>query len=83
MSWDSCSETYPGSSAASEVETRYRISYMEPLLPRMKAFIALHSYSQLLIFPWGDSTYKVDNYDALVRQTAVRLRDMTVQRRVF
>ncbi|XP_034232626.1 zinc carboxypeptidase-like [Thrips palmi] len=65
VSWNACSDIFPGSGAASEVETRYRIKYMEPLLPRMKAFIALHSYGQLLIFPWGDTTSKAANFDAL------------------
>ncbi|XP_052131952.1 zinc carboxypeptidase A 1-like, partial [Frankliniella occidentalis] len=56
VSWDMCSNLYPGTRAASEIETRTRMAYLSPLLDRTRAFIALHSYGQFLLFPWGHST---------------------------
>ncbi|KAK3924697.1 Levanase [Frankliniella fusca] len=47
------SETYAGPSAASEVETRNLQAHVDQYAPRMHIYISLHSYSQLLMFPWG------------------------------
>ena len=55
VSWSYCSQTFPGTAAESETETRTRVRYMEPLLPRIKALVSLHSFGQYLLYPWGST----------------------------
>ncbi|KAJ1523629.1 hypothetical protein ONE63_001472 [Megalurothrips usitatus] len=66
VSWDFCSDLFPGTRAASEVETRTRMAYMEDLLPRMKAFVALHSFGQFLLLPWGFTPAEPRDHQGLV-----------------
>jgi murein tripeptide amidase MpaA len=54
-------DTYRGPSAASEVETQVLANYITSI-PRIKAHIDFHSYSQLIMSPWAyTSTLPVDN----------------------
>ncbi len=68
-----CSETYPGASQGSEPETQALLNYVRTLYPDMRGpnptdpvneltatgmFIDLHSYSRLVLWPWG---YTYDN----------------------
>lgn len=80
-----CSETYSGPSANSEPETQAIISYVSSIFPDQKGpdpddpvselnatgmFIDLHSYSELVLWPWGytedlapnDASLKVMSY---------------------
>ncbi len=68
-STDPCDETYRGPSAASESETVRLQSFVSTLFPDQRGpndtdpapdnttgvFITLHSYSDLVIWPWGDT----------------------------
>ncbi|KAL0101516.1 hypothetical protein PUN28_018972 [Cardiocondyla obscurior] len=58
-----CSETYGGSAAFSEVETKSMSEYIASISPKLYAYIAFHSYSQLLMFPYGHTKAHLDNYD--------------------
>ncbi|XP_033123565.1 carboxypeptidase B-like [Anneissia japonica] len=49
-----CSDTYRGSSAASEPEVKSIVGFL-PQLENLKMFIDFHSYSQLILYPWGYS----------------------------
>ncbi|KAK2589253.1 hypothetical protein KPH14_007814 [Odynerus spinipes] len=60
-----CSETYAGSSAFSEVETRTLSEYLTSISDKFYAFISFHSYSQLLLFSYGHTTAHIGNYDEL------------------
>jgi len=51
---DSCAETYMGLSAGSEVEVQNAISYFRSVAPILGA-IDWHSYSELILRPWGDT----------------------------
>ncbi len=72
------SETYRGMSAASEPETQALQSFLTQLKPTLA--ISYHTYSQLVLYPWGYTGASVaqgytshraiaDKYAALVEQT--------------
>jgi len=70
-----CNLTYRGGSVASEPETIALENYIRSLFPDRRGpnrgdaapddtagvMISLHSYSELVLFPWGDSTTTVPN----------------------
>jgi carboxypeptidase T len=76
-----CYETYQGPSAASETETQAIETLIQTLFPdqRLPAldapapddatgiFITLHSYSNLVLWPWGHTTDLAPNADQLAR----------------
>ncbi|EDX14050.1 GD18387 [Drosophila simulans] len=66
-SGDPCRYDYSGPSAASELETRWMIEFIKyhVEMERIRTFISLHSYSQMIMFPYGHSAERVDNYDDL------------------
>lgn len=66
-SGDPCRYDYSGPSAASEMETKQLIKYLQENLVaiNIKTFIALHSYSQMIMFPYGHTADHVENYDDL------------------
>jgi murein tripeptide amidase MpaA len=47
------SGTYHGSAAFSEAETR-NVRWLLDTYPRIRWFIDIHSYSELVLYPWGD-----------------------------
>ncbi|KAJ8679304.1 hypothetical protein QAD02_015091 [Eretmocerus hayati] len=60
---DPCSETYAGSEAFSEIETKTLSKYIESISKKLFAYISFHSYSQLLMFPYGHTSEHLDNYE--------------------
>ena len=76
---NACNETYMGPSAASEPETQAIESYARLIFPDQRGpadsdpapataegvFISLHSYSELVLFPWGYTTTPAPNSAAL------------------
>ncbi|XP_025785809.1 carboxypeptidase A2 [Puma concolor] len=59
-----CSDSYRGPQATCEVEVKSIVNFIRSH-GRIKAFITLHSYSQLLMFPFGYTCTKPDNFDEL------------------
>ncbi|KAM5255507.1 carboxypeptidase A2 [Ctenodactylus gundi] len=59
-----CSDSYHGPRANSEVEVKAIVDFIQSH-GEIKAFITLHSYSQLLMFPYGYKCTKLDNFDEL------------------
>ncbi|KAE8750824.1 hypothetical protein FOCC_FOCC002535 [Frankliniella occidentalis] len=47
------SEHYAGPHAESEAETSNLRKYVDILAPRMRLYLALHAYGQMLMFPWS------------------------------
>ncbi|XP_014667238.1 PREDICTED: carboxypeptidase B-like [Priapulus caudatus] len=62
---DPCSDTYAGATPDSEVETRNIRDYILPIAKDIKAFITIHSYTQLWLIPWGYTTGLPSDYDDL------------------
>ncbi|XP_012531386.1 zinc carboxypeptidase [Monomorium pharaonis] len=68
FSWSNnfpCSETYPGNAPFSDIETRTMSEYIRSISDKFYAYISFHSYSQLLMFPYGYTKGHIDNYDDL------------------
>ncbi len=80
--WDSpCDETYPGPSAGSEPETAAIETFVRTLFPDQRpsdldapapddatgVFITLHSYSNLVLWPWGHTYGAAPNDTQLAR----------------
>lgn len=61
-----CSETYAGNAAFSEIETKSLSQYFDSVSNKVYAYVAFHSYSQLLLFPYGHTTDHLDNYNDMV-----------------
>ncbi|KAJ9591302.1 hypothetical protein L9F63_002152, partial [Diploptera punctata] len=61
-----CSDTYAGSSPASEIETQTLAAYITSVADKFDVYLSFHSYSQLLLFPYGHSQEKVSNYNELL-----------------
>ncbi len=74
-----CAETYRGPSAASEPETQAVVNYVQAQFPdqrgpglgdpapadAMGVFMDIHSYSQLVLWPWGFTSSPAPNGTAL------------------
>lgn len=57
-----CSDTYGGSAAFSDIETRSMSEYLSSISSKFYAYVAFHSYSQLLMFPYGHTRDHLENY---------------------
>lgn len=73
-SGDSCSQTYYGPEPFSEVEARNVRDWVAARKDRIVFFQTLHSYSQLILFPWGYTETPAPGYDAMY-DLAVRGND--------
>jgi len=60
-----CSDTYMGSQAFSEVENRNVRDFLTTNKDKIKFYNNIHSYSQLVLLPWGWGYDQPDNYDDL------------------
>ncbi|XP_015174730.1 PREDICTED: zinc carboxypeptidase-like [Polistes dominula] len=61
-----CAETYAGSGPFSDIETKSLSEYIESISDKFFAYVSFHSYSQLLLFPYGHTTAHLENYDDLL-----------------
>jgi len=55
----SCTDIFKGSAAFSEPETR-NVRHMIDTYKNIKFMIDVHSYSELVLYPWGDDDYQTD-----------------------
>jgi len=61
-----CSETYAGPSPFSEIESRLLANFLTSMSDKFDVYLAFHSYSQLLLFPFGHNNDHISNYDELL-----------------
>ncbi|XP_028167849.1 zinc carboxypeptidase-like [Ostrinia furnacalis] len=60
------SDSYAGPGPFSEIETRSLSTYIESIGDKIELYLSFHSFSQLLLIPFGNTTEPVANYhDAL------------------
>ncbi|XP_029047310.1 zinc carboxypeptidase-like [Osmia bicornis bicornis] len=62
-----CSEIYPGDKPFSETESRTMSEYIDSIHDKLFSYIAFHSYSQLLLIPYGHSNERISNYNDLLQ----------------
>ncbi|XP_011690613.1 PREDICTED: zinc carboxypeptidase isoform X2 [Wasmannia auropunctata] len=60
-----CSEIYAGSKPFSEIETKSMSEYIKSISDKFYAYISFHSYSQLLMYPYGYTKEHLDNHEDL------------------
>ena len=65
VSTDPCSNTYCGNRPYSEIEAQRVAEYIEGMAD-IQVYYTLHSHGQLWMAPWGYTTDRPENYDALV-----------------
>ncbi|NXO03667.1 CBPA2 Carboxypeptidase, partial [Rhinopomastus cyanomelas] len=73
-----CSDSYHGPSANSEVEVRSVVDFIKSH-GKVKAFLTLHSYSQLLMYPYGYKCTQPADYaelDALGKAAASSIQSL-------
>ncbi|XP_043502401.1 zinc carboxypeptidase-like [Polistes fuscatus] len=61
-----CAETYAGTGPFSDIETKSLSEYIESISDKFFAYVSFHSYSQLLLFPYGHTKAHLENYDDLL-----------------
>lgn len=61
-----CTDTYHGPSAFSEVSTKSLSNFISGIAKDLVAYFAFHSYSQLLLLPYGTNETHLDNYEKMV-----------------
>ncbi|CAG7717983.1 unnamed protein product [Allacma fusca] len=66
-SQNQCSQVYAGPSPASEPEVAHIQNYILARKDSIKLFLTFHSYSQLLLLPWGYDTPRVPDHDDLLQ----------------
>lgn len=59
---DPCSESYAGPKPFSEPETRTLSQYLNSLPEPMFMYLSLHSFSQLLLYPYGHTSQLPENH---------------------
>ncbi|XP_044733672.1 zinc carboxypeptidase A 1-like [Chrysoperla carnea] len=62
-----CDETYAGSKAFSEIEAKTLSEYVDKISKDLHAYISFHSYSQVMLIPYGHTTQHLDNFDDLLQ----------------
>jgi hypothetical protein len=62
-----CADTYRGTAAFSEVETRAASNYLRTISSITNVFISIHCYSQYWLVPWGGQAAKPSDYNELMR----------------
>lgn len=66
-----CASTYCGSAPESEKESKALADFIRENLSTIKAYLTVHSYSQLLVFPYS-YTYKLaKDYNELVSTSSL------------
>lgn len=61
-----CSDTFAGSSAFSEIETKSLSDYYKTVASKISTYISFHAYGQMLLVPFGHTTAHLGNYDDLI-----------------
>lgn len=72
-----CMNTYGGPEPESEKETKAVTDFIRSHLKSIKAYITFHSYSQMLLFPYGYTSKLPANHKVLVCRKKKNLQLLT------
>lgn len=61
-----CTEIYRGPAPFSEPSVRSMAAYITEIAEDLVAYISFHSFSQLLLIPYGYTPEHLDNYNKIV-----------------
>ena len=61
-----CSDIYAGPSPFSEKSVDVMKKFIESVADNMVAYLDFHSFSQMLLLPYGHTTMPLDNYAEMV-----------------
>ncbi|XP_055599295.1 zinc carboxypeptidase-like [Uranotaenia lowii] len=61
-----CSDTFHGPQPFSESETRGLMEYFAQHAETISTYISFHSFSQMLLLPYGHTTQHLDNHDQIL-----------------
>ena len=61
-----CSDTYLGKAPNSEPEVQNVQKFVSKVQDKVKFYQSLHSYSQLILLPWGYTTQDCPNHDNMM-----------------
>ena len=81
MNKNPCSQDYRGKSALSEPETQAVSDVLMQNRGRVLMYVTLHSYSQMILTPFGTTTTNPDNYPAMVQVAQAGLTSLAKARR--
>ncbi|XP_060662089.1 LOW QUALITY PROTEIN: carboxypeptidase B [Drosophila nasuta] len=62
-----CSDTYRGTSPASEQETKVVAEFLAKRKHNLDAYLTYHSYGQMVVYPWAYKAVKVKDANVLQR----------------
>ncbi|XP_021955309.1 zinc carboxypeptidase [Folsomia candida] len=62
-----CDDTYHGTTAFSQVETKAMSDYFNTIADRAVFFLSVHSYSQFILLPYGYSNTRYPDYNEYMR----------------
>jgi murein tripeptide amidase MpaA len=60
---NTCSDSYAGTQPFTEYEVVSMVDYYKTVVDQVRLFIAIHSYGQVLLFPWGYTADRIPDYD--------------------
>ncbi|XP_073318725.1 carboxypeptidase O-like [Pagrus major] len=66
VSFNCCSQTYPGSQPVSEPEAAAVTYFVGSRIDEFLCFLTIHSYGQLLLVPYGHPNFTAPNYNELM-----------------
>jgi len=62
-----CDDTYHGPSAFSEIETKAMSDFFDTIADRAVFFLSIHSYSQYILLPYGNTNARYPDYNEYMR----------------
>ncbi|XP_031414683.1 carboxypeptidase O-like [Clupea harengus] len=65
VSTNCCSIIYHGPEATSEAETKAVVDFVQSKSKDILCFLTIHSFGQMILFPYGHPNIKAPNYDEL------------------
>ncbi|KAB0795830.1 hypothetical protein PPYR_09891 [Photinus pyralis] len=75
-----CSDTFAGDKAFSEIETQSLSEFIDTIAPKLDVYLSFHSYSQLILLPFGHKGHEVPANNEELHRVANKARDKLKER---